>query len=215
MIIASPNAGIDLGLIEFEQLVLSTEHPRLTVSSFSLGSPNSLPSISGFPAMLEDIHLINIDDYKSVLEIRARLQLTKGQIQGITVDSGLKIHTTFETEEQGQPWKLNKIEVKDVALAVNNGVFQFNGDLTFYRNNPDYGHGFNGRISAWFQPGIEVEAAALFGNNGEFDFWYVDAFASLPPSTQIMPGLSVRGFGGGASYHLRRMGNNPSGKRCK
>ena len=64
--------------------------------------------------------------------------------------------------------------------SVNLGLFELNGVIALYKNDPTYGTGFKGKISMKL-PVLsgKVESHAWFGAKEDYRYWHVDAFVPI------------------------------------
>lgn len=96
---------------------------------------------------------------------------------------------------------LEKVEVKGEL----SGVFALKGLLEFYHNHGTFGNGIHGRLSATAIGVLGGEAEVRFGERGGVDYWFADLMVQTETlGVPIAPGLGIYGFGGGASYQMRR-----------
>ena len=78
------------------------------------------------------------------------------------------------------------------------------GKLDFLNDDPVYGDGINGSLTAKF-PFAELVAAAQFGTtpgSAGFHYWAVGGSIFMEAGIPIGPGLTVNGFGGGVYHNM-------------
>ncbi len=106
-------------------------------------------------------------------------------------------------------------DVQQISLDIKIPAVRINGALTFAKagqliDGINYGNGFSGRISAQFDGlGFGIAASGTFGNVNNYDYWTVDAAATFQdpsPVTLVPPILALSTIGGGASWHMTRVG---------
>ncbi|MCX6153504.1 MAG: hypothetical protein NT007_05035 [Candidatus Kapabacteria bacterium] len=96
-----------------------------------------------------------------------------------------------------------------ISIHSNMSAAKIEGSVAFFNNDPTYGDGFKGDISAKFNSvNLYVAVGAFFGNktnsaNVRYRYWKVEALVILPPPGIVfMAGLAFRGFGAGAYHHM-------------
>lgn len=107
-----------------------------------------------------------------------------------------------------QQWVYKRIDVKsfDVDATFPSGYVK--GELEWFgdEENPDpvWGKGFRGAVAAGFEAldGMQLMAAAQFGKKEDFKYFYIDALLDLGAASIPLGPLSLKGFGGGLSYHM-------------
>jgi hypothetical protein len=96
---------------------------------------------------------------------------------------------------------LEKVEVAGEL----SGVFTLKGILEFYHNHGTFGNGIHGTIAATAIGVLGGEAEVRFGERAGVDYWFADLMVKTETAGMpIAPGIGLYGFGGGASYHMRR-----------
>ena len=110
-------------------------------------------------------------------------------------------------------WKFDKIEIGGININVRKpNVYEFKGTISFFEDNNIYGDGFFGAVSGSINKIGPISIQTLFGNTGEFRYWYADALVKLPTSLPIIPGvLMANSFGGGFYYKMKQTDQQPSG----
>ncbi|UII26436.1 hypothetical protein LVD15_24590 [Fulvivirga maritima] len=188
-----------LANITFEDLHLQSKKPFLTVGSFSFGSEAAQQAMANFPVSIDNIGMRNISDTELGVDFDLIVNLTSS----FGGEAGLTLLGDLSDEGEGHRWKYKKLQVNDITVDIDQGAFKFYGRLQFFREDQVYGNGFNGVIDATFQPGINVQATAIFGKVNGMRFWYADAMASFPTPIPVVPPFGLNGFGGGAYYHMK------------
>ncbi len=101
--------------------------------------------------------------------------------------------------------ELKNVHVDEVEISGNFGPVVIDGLLRFYRDDPVFGGGMRGEVSAVFDPAISIQAVAQFGRVDDFTYWYVDAMANFSPTLPLVgPAVQLGGFGGGVYYNMER-----------
>jgi len=197
---------INIPEISFEQLKIEDKAPFVTAGIFSPELTNKLPKLAGFNFDIDRLGLRKISDRQIALELNSAILLT-GQKGGAFVAEGdIEFLAITDDSDARQKLVFEGINVKKASLHIDNGSYKLDGQISHYTNNPTFGNGFHGLIDAEFKPGIGVKAQARFGELNGMRFWYADALAKFSPAIPLVPGLEMSGFGGGASYHMKRMG---------
>jgi len=99
--------------------------------------------------------------------------------------------------------------IDSIAIQADMAAVKIKGAIGFRNNDPVFGDGFIGTLSAEFKgPGIKIGALAEFGNTtylhgSRYRYWRVEAEATFPaPGITFLPGMAFRGFGGGAFKNM-------------
>lgn len=106
-----------------------------------------------------------------------------------------------------------KIVCDSVGIDGAIGPVTVTGSLIFRNDDPTYGDGISGSLSADLVF-AKFDAAAQFGTApagvGGFHYWSVGGSIYLPAGIVIGPGLTVNGFGGGVFHNMALRDPNPS-----
>ncbi len=220
---------IEIPKVGFENLQIQAKQPYIQVGadtdegfvggSFSFGEGEQA-RLTGFPVTISNLNLKTEENKTAELVFRVGINLMKDKISAKT-----NIHIKGEfTEEEGiQRWKYDSFEIKDMFLEADLEALEFKGQVEFMTDDPVYGNGFKGQITAIFKKGIKVSlsATAIFGRTKDegdvpgFRYWYIDAYAGKLSKNNSYSKLAVSAFGGGAFYRMDRAGftslNNVTG----
>ncbi|GAA0872318.1 hypothetical protein GCM10009117_14650 [Gangjinia marincola] len=189
--------------VTFQSLVLQTETPYVSVGSMGY---DGTVSLAKFPITISDIDLTTTNN-TATLGFTIAVNFM-GDTSGFSGDTTLGIEGKFEEDDGIQKWKFDKITVDEINVLVDLGATEFAGSVTFLDDDPIYGDGFQGSLSAKFKTlgsnPLEITANAMFGKTG-FRYWYVDALAD---GLNINTGgaFKIKGFGGGAYYKMEKVG---------
>ena len=139
------------------------------------------------------------------LKFFGKLNLAFGN--GIDVSSGgaFRIVGKVETEDEDrQNWRYEKLKVDMIYVnASKPNAFSFNGYVLFFEDLGDYGSGFQGLIELSVDKlKVNAAASAIFGNAGEFRYYFVDIMARLGKPLPIAGPLGLAGFGGGVYNNM-------------
>jgi hypothetical protein len=196
--------------IEFRSLHLKTESPYLSVEYFGYKGETRLLN---FPVSVKDMALTTRGN-EAILGMDIDVTLMDGAFAGNT-----RLLITGKMEEgQLHKWRHTSIEVEKINIeATVGGTFALKGGLTILHDDPLYGDGFGGDLSASFTDrsplkGLTVKVRGMFGCT-DFRYWFVDGIVKGLPGggIPIGPGIRLNGFGGGISYRMKPNGIQASG----
>ncbi|MBP1677509.1 MAG: hypothetical protein H6Q20_2068 [Bacteroidetes bacterium] len=191
--------------IEFQELTLNSVRPYFGVKYCGYKGDVSL---GGFPVTLSDIGMAANGD-EIWLGFGVKVNLMENKFSGQT---HLKIIGGIRDTDGEQAYVFKKVEIDDVSINANFPKMTLAGAVRFNRNDPVMGSGFQGNLKMTLNLGksFDVEAAAAFGSKAYADnaeksyrYWCVDALAS-GFTVPVFSGISLNGFCGGASYHMKR-----------
>jgi hypothetical protein len=197
-----------LGLsgIVFEELGLSTESPYVRLKNCNFASPQH--SIAGFPITINNVEPLfgtRSGMPAAGLKFTVGLNLQPGA-NAISGSTTLSLWAKLGSDYGPQKFIFDGVKLDAISLNADLGAVKINGSINIYNNNSVYGNGFRGALSAMFVDQFSVTATAQFGTVNNFRYWYVDAKALFNTGLQILPGVGLYGFGGGAWYHMRKSG---------
>ncbi len=198
---------IGLDLIKVENLVVRSEEPYVRVGNISTGFSFSSPqhSIAGFPVSITDVRPTMVGNN---VGLQFDLGLTLSDINSkLLPDATTTLVLSANVLGGDRPiWKRTDFNINKVKVSGNlAGIVQIDkGEIDFMRDDPAYGDGIRGILHASFAglPGASVDCHAMFGNKSGNNYWYFDAYGTLPEPVPIGPGISLQGLGGGAYYNL-------------
>ncbi len=222
--------GIPLSFrgVQFENFGVSSKAPYFAAGTWSWASPphylggtGPVPSGAspaqesmGFPVTIEDLGLeVGTRDGDPAAGLRFQLGVHLGSEEAtLSARTTLTVWGRLE-RPPGAPMRpaFAGIDMTELCLAGNiSGVVEVGEGscLTFYRDDPTYGNGFGGSLTANFLGGeLGVSATARFGEVRGFNYWYIDGLVTLGASEGIpigSTGMAFYGFGGGVYYHMRQ-----------
>lgn len=199
---------VDFKGVEFQNLQLQTVSPYITADYFGYKGE---VKVANFPVTISNIGL-KFSETSASLGFTIAINLQKDSFKGAT---SLSIVGKFGEDEGIQKWKFHKLIVERIYLKADIGGAKFEGHIDLRNDDPIYGDGFAGNLSAEFKAGIKVEANAIFGkvedtiSNRDFRYWYVDAMVdglTIPCGAAFV----ISGFGGGAYYQMKKSGFSSS-----
>lgn len=197
--------------IRFEQLILSTEAPYFRPGTFGFGSGDANAKASGFPLVIRNVG-IKSDNNDVGLSFDVTLNISgKAKDEGFSGTAGLIVWGSMgapSSQTQGEnkaignandgSWEFKKVEITAVGIDIKKpGVYELNGMVRFFDNDPTYGDGFGGNIKGVFKNNIVVTAEALFGRTPTFRYWFADALGTFGNGLLMAPGFYAYSFGGG------------------
>ncbi|MCX2682193.1 hypothetical protein OOZ15_19790, partial [Galbibacter sp. EGI 63066] len=124
--------------------------------------------------------------------------------KGFSGGTSLALVGKFSEKDGYHRWNFDRLKLDRIAIGADLGTIKLKGFVDIKDDDPVYGDGFYGQLSADFNQ-VKVSASAWFGKK-DFRYWYVDAYADLSQSAvkvYIGPAI-VNGFGGGAYYRMSR-----------
>ena len=193
----SATATADFEGITFENFQLQTVSPIIQIGRADYTGD---VKVGNFPATISQIG-IRAQDNIAALDFTVAINLMDSG--GFAGETSLSIEGELNNGEGYEKWKFKRIRLRRVEIAADIG-FKIEGYVEFREDDPVYGDGFAGMVSATFNGGIEVTLSATFGKT-DFRYWYIDGLIS-GLSINVPTGLTINGFGGGASYRMKKDG---------
>ncbi len=196
---------VDFKGIVFENMLLQTESPKLSVTYF--GYRGSM-SIAGFPISLNELGLRTPSDGKAELVFDFNINLTSESDGGNGGGAKLAIKAIQVDHNGRDKWEYDGIDLERVFVQMEVAGMELKGAVFIFDDDPTYGKGFAGAVGAKFSTGmkLEVEAKALFGRTDEFRYWFADAQVTLPQGIPIFTGFAINSFGGGFFNRMKMAG---------
>jgi hypothetical protein len=203
--------------IRFEELTIQTVRPYVTVGMFALTSSTSAgkKQLGGFSFSINELGGFSQENEVGLL-VGITLSVSGGgsQSEGGTGENkpnsfgamgrfkliGEEVEGIYGKEVS---YRFKKIQIESFGVDVQKGSFSLQGVLNFYREDPVYGNGISGNLTAQFSPGIKIQASAIFGTKNGFRYWYADGLATFESGITVFTGFAFYGFGGGAYYHMK------------
>lgn len=203
--------GVNLADIKFENLQIQSVQPYIKAGNFSFGSEAFQQVMAGFPISINNVGLTSPTVDQVCLNFDLKLNLVGESGGAFAAEAGLSIVGQVNETNRNQSWNYKNIEVRSIDIDIDQGQsFKFKGRLTYYRQDPIYGDGFNGSIKATFLSKVTVNASAIFGNLKGERYWYADALVKFTEGIPFFPGVGFYGFGGGAYYRMKMDQSNSS-----
>lgn len=210
------NAPLKFNGINFQQLVLQTEQPYISVGSASLAN-NQNQELSKFPITLNNVGISTLGN-EIKLDVGVQLNLTgaNNNTNGFGAGGNISVVSEFSDDYNVHRIKYKRVDIGAFSVNIDQGSFSLRGSILKFDSEPTYGNGFKGQLQAKFKLGIDsginVQAQALFGNINGYRYWSADALTTFSSAIPVFPGFDINGFGGGAYYHMKQTnGNHPLG----
>lgn len=199
------NSAVKFGIkdVAFQNFGIGNRKPNtqieefyLDVGTWALASPDK--TLGPFPFTFYKPELI-----QQGTKVGLKFASTFSLIEKFTLTTKLNVNGKFDWKKNISPPKISfdRVELDEISIDGDFTAVKVNGKLKFYYNDPTFGDGVNGQVSAIFKPGIRVDSKAQFGVKNNFTYWYVDAKASFVPGIEVFP-LTISGFGGGVWYNM-------------
>jgi hypothetical protein len=173
------------------------------------GDGSSQGSIAGFSLALSDF--TPYFKPKSLTDMEAGVYFTVkigiGFGDASIVSGGARLGILGDIQVPGNAAasaSFDKIDCDSVGIDGEVGPVTVKGSLIFRNDDPTYGDGISGTLSANFVF-AQLNAAAQFGTttgSGGFHYWAIGGSVYVPAGIVIGPGLTVNGFGGGAFHNM-------------
>ena len=197
---------IDLQLLQFQNVVLTTNAPYIKTGTWKFGSPDH--SMSGFPITLSDVGIAT-GQRKNGFGVGLKFSFKANLSDIISGQTSLSIWGVLNLgNSSGQKFAFDGVDVDTIKIKADLGAVFAEGSIVLYHDDATFGNGFRGAISATFVKTVKVEAVAQFGSVNGYRYWYVDASAIFESGITFGP-VAMYGIGGGAWYHMKA-GDLPS-----
>ena len=217
LVVENGITAADLNGITFVGLTLQTVSPYLYIANNVKFSYTQNPrKVGNFPIALEDLDLILSNNNEVALKATFNLHLMDKDKYDFdfSASASLRVIGTITNNSDGVSYQYNNTILDAAKVKGDFGGFKLDGSIAFNPNRS----GFKGNLEMDIklkESTAKIEVAADFGTETTaptpFRYWSVDAAVSglkIPMGT----GLDIIGFGGGASYKMkRRKGVSPVG----
>ena len=212
----SSNVGkFELPKIAFQELTLKGKEnsviPEFNLKFVSLQNQKGLQAkIANFELNLNDLQFKKPDNTHAGLSLNLGLSLFGGEGES---KNGAAANTAFTiwAKHNGKTFVYERASIDAIAIKADLGVAKLEGAINIYNEDPKYGNGFRGAVSATINGlGVKVDVGLQFGRTleiaGDYKYWYFDAMADFGKVGINIPGTaaSIYGFGGGAYCNMTR-----------
>lgn len=215
------NSKLALAQIKFVKLLVSTQSPYISLDknggSFGFESPALNQKMAKLPIGLKHISLkTQTNPDLTGVNFTVTVNLTKKDSD----DAGISGNATFtvwgknnynngKTSYSFYKVQLDRVELNGITVAV----VTLGGSIEFFRQDPNYGSGFSGKISIGLEIGqktVGIESQVIFGKMsstkeeiGIYRYWAVDMLFKLPMVIPVFPAIvSLNSVGGGVSNRM-------------
>lgn len=217
----SSNFATKIKDIGFENVVIRNKAPYFDPGKWSVPSISAGLGFGGFGIFVKNTEMIKIDSTRGALSFGAGIIVLDKQSNYVVVDGGFRLKGKLEIINKRQRWVYDGFSVDSVTIDASfPGVDRVYGSLHFFGQDaphPTYGKGFRGEVKVDFAVlDVSLSAVGVFGRMGgsdtinEYRYFMIDALAEFNPGIN-MGALQLLGFGGGASYHMERIGSMETG----
>ncbi|QFZ54940.1 hypothetical protein FEZ18_09080 [Oceanihabitans sp. IOP_32] len=203
--VEADSKGFSFPNIEFEELALETEPGKKLISAKSFGFTGDM-GLMGFPAKVSDLELITPANQLG-LSFDLVINLDK---EGSHASTSLNIIGDLKDEARIQEWKFNRVKVDSINIKYSKSGLAMEGALAIMEDDPTYGDGFSGELSATFEKlDFSATGRAMFGKK-DFRYWFVDIWSEKTEKTGDTK-LPIKSFVGGVSNRMRKVSGNTTG----
>ncbi|RCR70243.1 hypothetical protein DUE52_07720 [Larkinella punicea] len=193
--------------ITFENLVLQTDLPRLTIGA--LGYQND-QKLAGFSITVSELRVAAApaDSGDATLYLQVRVNLMK-ETFGAT--AGVTAYGKFVENNGIHEWNNNGITLSDFCIKGTVSNLTLAGCVSLFENDAVYGKGFRGSVSLGVsklaQDGssnkMKFTAEALFGAKDDYRYWYAMGGTTFNPTILLAGPLEMNAIYAGAYHHMR------------
>ncbi|OQP42736.1 hypothetical protein A4H97_11255 [Niastella yeongjuensis] len=190
----------ELKAITFRNMHLKTVSPYFTVDYFGYDGEIK---VAKFPVSIDSIVLV-ANATRADLSFGVKLTLSENAFKAST---RLNIGCTYNQQNGFSNWKFDKVTLSKIKIDnAKIGGLTLNGEIDFMQDDPTYGDGFSGGITANFDAlnKVEVKVRCMFGYN-KFRYWFVDGSAKWAEGFPVGGALKINGFTGGAYYRMSKV----------
>ncbi|MBE2207253.1 MAG: Ig-like domain-containing protein [Saprospiraceae bacterium] len=199
--------------------------PEVTFQGFEIGNKSpfihkagtwGVDSISvdmgGFNMTVSNLSLNNVPNQPGIVDLRFIGSLNLGTAaNSLSADGGFRIRGEIVNGANGrQRWRYKEFKVDALFIDVNTPNVAFQGYVIFFEDIPQYGKGFQGKMSLQTKKlgETKIEAMGLFGAVNDYRYFFVDIMVRIPSETIILGGIDIRGLGGGVYVNMRQQNLN-------
>jgi TANFOR domain-containing protein len=204
---------LSLNNIDFQELTISGGNtPEIDFAFVSLNAQQGgeQHSMNKFPLNLTELTYENMGNPGIVFGLG--INLVKGS-NGFNAETTLKIKGKYNAQDKR--FKYNGIDLQSVTIGAQMGVIDLEGKIDLYKEDPTFGTGFRGDISATVKViGVAIDATLQVGkigngiqeNANNYRYWYADISARWSVGLVVpgAPAIAFYGFSGGAYKNMER-----------
>lgn len=197
--------GFEIARLSFEKLTLQTVAPYLSIATDGKFEYEQGMKLVEFPIAIAEPSLEGQTDGSTVLAFNVELNLMSEGDGGFAGATRVELVGRLDQGESMHLWKYDELNVSAVAVDIVLPKISISGTVNIFREDPDYGNGFYGAMSADVMDGnFVMDVETYFGSKDDYRYWYFDVLVqSENLSIPILPpALNINGFGGGAYHHM-------------
>ena len=199
-----PN-GFSFTGITFQALEIQTEPGTQPIQAEYFGFEGEM-ELMNFPVSINNLALITPNNMAG-LSFDLSINLDDS---GSHATTSLDVLGKLDEDAQIQEWKFERVKVDGIEINYTKSNFTLEGSLAIMEDDPVYGDGFDGTLSATFEnPKFKVGGRAIFGKT-DFRYWIVDVWTDNVEENGNSK-LPLKAFVGGISNRMRKTGGNASG----
>lgn len=191
---------------------LTTNKMTFNAGSWAFASPQKF--LANFPVTIDNIGFNQLTTTGNQM-VHGKLNFDV--IFNLSKDIGGKTKLAVELAVEKNPLGsgLGKFKPKYIGTNIDAisvyahlAAVSIDGTIAFRNNDPIFGDGFKGNLSATFKtPKVSITALAEFGNtdylySSKYRYWRVEAAAKFEPGLPFLSGVAFYGFGGGAYNNM-------------
>ncbi len=192
--------------ITFQELELNTEPGKPLIRAKKFGYDGEI-NLMLFPATIKNLEMVTPAPDQVGLRFDLTVNLDK---EGSYAETGLKILGKLAPDASLHKWKFHKVQVDSVKIDYEKSGFKLEGDLKLMEDDPIYGDGFKGNLTANFKKlNFTAKGKAMFGNK-DFRYWFVDIWTDRN-SSKGKSKLLINSFVGGLSNRMKKVSGNANG----
>lgn len=210
------NVNFDIGFqnLEFNyNSSLQNNKMQFNAGQWSFASPQK--KLANFPVTIENIGFDQLPTTgnqmlhgKLNFDVIFNLSKDIGGQSSLGIELGIDEDATSSGMGKFKPRYLGTA-IENIDVHANLSAVAIDGTILFRNNDPIYGDGFIGELSATFKtPKVGITALAEFGNTdylygSRYRYWRVEAAVIFTPGIPFLPGVAFYGFGGGAHNNMQ------------
>ncbi len=197
--------GFNFKGITFQELELQTEPGKKFIQAKSFGYEGEM-KLMNFPVSVGDLKMINADNNTVGLSFDLKINLDKS---GVNSSTNLSILGKLEDGASMQKWQFEKVKVNAIAIDYTKANFKIAGSLEIMTDDPIYGDGFSGEVTATFNElKFSATGKAMFGKT-DFRYWVVDIWTDTKKGKGSK--FLISSFVGGISNRMTKVSGNKTG----
>jgi hypothetical protein len=188
--------------VRFENVRLRNKAPYFSIGNWDI--PDIPVGIGPFKLTMNQIKLDSVPntDSKIRLSFVGGLELEDGAFK-IAAEASLSIYGDLAISNGRQRWVYDTTEVHGIRVESDIKGTHIEGGLRFFDGDNEYGKGFAGYLYTKFSDlGVTALAKGIFGKKDDFNYFSVDALATIPEGIPIVWPMILNGLGGGLSYNM-------------